>query len=120
MLFQGRTARIGNEGIATSLYNHEKNTDIASDLVKVLLENKQAVPDFLEELKPEGELVFDDDNSEEDEENQDTTVDADPRFTEPTAAEAFTEPVAASGEFSAPKQETTVEAPAAADDDFSW
>lgn len=111
MLFQGRTARIGNEGIATSLYNHEKNTDIASDLVKVLLENKQAVPDFLEELKPEGELVFDDDNSEEDEENQETTVDADPRSTEP---------VAASGDFSAPEQETTVEAPAAADDDFSW
>lgn len=87
--------------------------------MKVLLENKQAIPDFLEELKPEGELVFDDDNSEEDEENQEPTVDAEPHSTETDAAGEFTEPVAASDEFSASKQETTVEAPAAGDD-FSW
>ncbi|KAJ5162220.1 DEAD/DEAH box RNA helicase, partial [Penicillium capsulatum] len=36
----GRTARIGNEGIATSFYTH-RDVDIASDLVNVLLECKQ-------------------------------------------------------------------------------
>lgn len=48
----GRTARIGNEGKATSFYN-ERNEDIAEDLVKILLESKQEVPDFLEQFKPE-------------------------------------------------------------------
>ncbi|OSS46185.1 hypothetical protein B5807_08017 [Epicoccum nigrum] len=47
----GRTARIGNEGKATSFYN-ERNEDIAEDLVKILLESKQEVPDFLEQYKP--------------------------------------------------------------------
>lgn len=61
----GRTARIGNEGIATSLYNHDKNSDIAEDLVKVLLENMQPIPDFLESVKPPGELVFDDNSEDE-------------------------------------------------------
>ncbi|KAJ5124158.1 DEAD/DEAH box RNA helicase [Penicillium bovifimosum] len=60
----GRTARIGNEGIATSFYN-EKNEEIAQDLVKNLIECKQIVPDFLEEFRPEGELVFDDDSDDE-------------------------------------------------------
>ncbi|KAH8690538.1 putative DEAD/DEAH box RNA helicase [Talaromyces proteolyticus] len=49
----GRTARIGNEGFATSLYN-ERNSDIAPALVKLLIEAGQEVPDFLEEYKPEG------------------------------------------------------------------
>lgn len=48
----GRTARIGNKGRATSFYN-DRNEDIAEDLVKILVESKQAVPDFLEHLKPE-------------------------------------------------------------------
>jgi ATP-dependent RNA helicase DDX3X len=48
----GRTARIGNEGQATSFYNDD-NQDIAEDLVKVLLEAHQPVPDFLEQFKPE-------------------------------------------------------------------
>ena len=47
----GRTARIGNEGKATSFYN-DHNEDIAEDLVKILLESKQDVPDFLEGFKP--------------------------------------------------------------------
>ena len=47
----GRTARIGNEGKATSFYN-DRNEDIAEDLVKILLESKQEVPDFLEGFKP--------------------------------------------------------------------
>ncbi|KAJ4989848.1 DEAD/DEAH box helicase [Stagonosporopsis vannaccii] len=48
----GRTARIGNEGKATSFYN-ERNEDIGEDLVKILLESKQEVPDFLDQFKPE-------------------------------------------------------------------
>ncbi|KAI4120469.1 MAG: hypothetical protein LQ338_007000, partial [Usnochroma carphineum] len=63
----GRTARIGNVGLSTSFYN-EKNEGIAEDLVKLLLETEQAVPDFLEGYKPsEGELDFHDDSAEEDE-----------------------------------------------------
>ena len=49
----GRTARIGNPGLATSFYN-DRNTDISAALVKVLLETKQPVPDFLSSLLPEG------------------------------------------------------------------
>ena len=65
----GRTARIGNDGVATSFYN-DRNEDIAEALVKVLLESKQAVPEFLEQYKPEGEdLDFDDDTGSETSEN---------------------------------------------------
>jgi ATP-dependent RNA helicase DDX3X len=48
----GRTARIGNEGKATSFYN-DRNEDIGEDLVKILIESKQEVPDFLEQFRPE-------------------------------------------------------------------
>ena len=48
----GRTARIGNEGKATSFFN-DRNEDIAEDLVKILIESTQEVPDFLEQFKPE-------------------------------------------------------------------
>jgi ATP-dependent RNA helicase DDX3X len=48
----GRTARIGNEGKATSFYN-DRNEDIGEDLVKILIESKQEIPDFLEQFKPE-------------------------------------------------------------------
>lgn len=47
----GRTARIGNDGKATSFYN-DRNEDIAEDLVKILIESKQEIPDFLEDKKP--------------------------------------------------------------------
>ena len=73
----GRTARIGNIGLATSLYN-ERNEDIAGDLVRLLLENNQGVPDFLERFKPEDvtKLEWDDDSDEL--ENDDTNnADAD-------------------------------------------
>lgn len=65
----GRTARIGNEGVATSFYNNDRNEDIAPDLVKLLIEAKQEVPDFLEQYKPaEGEEVdFHDGTDDEDE-----------------------------------------------------
>ncbi|KAL9596039.1 MAG: hypothetical protein Q9219_006055 [cf. Caloplaca sp. 3 TL-2023] len=61
----GRTARIGNVGLATSFYN-DKDDALAEDLVKLLLETGQEVPDFLEDYKPSGELVFQDDSAEED------------------------------------------------------
>lgn len=64
----GRTARIGNTGIATSFYN-DRNEDIAEALTKVLMETGNEVPDFLEGYKPtDGEqLDFDDDSDKEDE-----------------------------------------------------
>ena len=65
----GRTARIGNIGLATSFYN-EKDEDLAPSLVKVLMETTQPVPDFLESFQPEdGKVAFDDDTDNEGEEN---------------------------------------------------
>ncbi|CAG8601048.1 6512_t:CDS:10 [Acaulospora morrowiae] len=43
----GRTARVGNKGLATSFYN-ENNSDIAYELVKILMECNQEIPDFLQ------------------------------------------------------------------------
>ena len=62
----GRTARIGNVGMATSFFN-EKNEDIAPDLVRLLLETNQEVPDFMEEWKPAdvSKLDFEDDTDDE-------------------------------------------------------
>lgn len=64
----GRSGRIGNKGIATSFYN-DKNEDLAEGLVRVLLETKQAVPDFLKQYIPEGgeeaPLDFDDESDNE-------------------------------------------------------
>ncbi|KAJ5885076.1 DEAD/DEAH box RNA helicase [Penicillium taxi] len=60
----GRTARIGNLGVASSFYN-EYDEEIASNLVKVLLENKEPIPDFLEVFRPKGDkLVFESDDEE--------------------------------------------------------
>lgn len=54
--------------MATSFYS-DKDEDFAEGLVKVLLETKQPVPDFLEAKIPEdGKLVFDDDTDNEGEE----------------------------------------------------
>ena len=65
----GRTARIGNVGLATSFYN-DKNEDIAEALVRILLETDQEIPDFLQTYKPEDteNLQFDDDTDNEGEE----------------------------------------------------
>ena len=64
----GRTARIGNLGMATAFYN-ERNEDIADALTKLLLETEQEIPDFLDGYKPaEGEeLAFNDDSDNEEE-----------------------------------------------------
>jgi len=48
----GRTARIGNEGKASSFFN-DRNDDIGEDLVKLLVESKQEVPEFLQQHVPE-------------------------------------------------------------------
>jgi ATP-dependent RNA helicase DDX3X len=71
----GRTARIGNIGLATSFYN-ESNEDIAGALVKTLLETKQLVPDFLEQYipqaiadQPDAKLEFSDESDAEDNED---------------------------------------------------
>ncbi|KAK2850683.1 hypothetical protein FQN49_005424 [Arthroderma sp. PD_2] len=62
----GRTARIGNPGLATSFYN-DRNSDMGADLVKILMECNQTVPDFLQgEAPPDGVLQFDDDTDDED------------------------------------------------------
>jgi ATP-dependent RNA helicase DDX3X len=60
----GRTARIGNEGLATSFYN-DRNVDLAENLVKILIESNQPVPDFLSQYAPEDNKVVWDDNSDE-------------------------------------------------------
>ncbi|KAL8688405.1 MAG: hypothetical protein Q9218_005673 [Villophora microphyllina] len=72
----GRTARIGNLGLATSFYN-DKNGTIAEDLVKLLLETDQEIPDFLEEHKPSGALEFHDDSGDEEEEEAEVGASAD-------------------------------------------
>ncbi|KAJ9608379.1 hypothetical protein H2200_007367 [Cladophialophora chaetospira] len=54
----GRTARIGNEGLATSFYN-EKDEPIGPFLTKILLETNQEIPEFLQHFKPDdGALNF--------------------------------------------------------------
>ncbi|KAI5846516.1 P-loop containing nucleoside triphosphate hydrolase protein [Morchella snyderi] len=64
----GRTARIGNAGIATSFFN-DRNPEIALDLVKVLLESEQIVPSFLDEYRPaDGEVNFDEEPDTDEEE----------------------------------------------------
>jgi ATP-dependent RNA helicase DDX3X len=45
-------------GLASSFYN-DRDSDIAETLVKVLLENGQQVPDFLQEHIPEGFTIDD-------------------------------------------------------------
>lgn len=66
----GRTARIGNEGLATSFYNDDRDSGLAADLVKLLMESNQAVPDFLESFRPsEATLSFDDDSTDGEDED---------------------------------------------------
>ncbi|KAF3390306.1 ATP-dependent RNA helicase ded1 [Penicillium rolfsii] len=60
----GRTARIGNEGLATSFYN-TGDEELAPDLVKLLLESQQPVPDFLQDFQPsDANLSFEDDTTD--------------------------------------------------------
>ena len=82
VVIPGRTARIGNTGLATSFYN-EKNADLGSSLVKILLETKQPIPDFLEVHVPTGDaegapptLDFDDKSEHHSEPSEDEDGDA--------------------------------------------
>jgi probable ATP-dependent RNA helicase DDX4 len=43
----GRTGRVGNIGRATAFYDRDKDTTIAADLVKILADAQQTVPDWL-------------------------------------------------------------------------
>ncbi|KAI9733417.1 MAG: hypothetical protein M1834_003501 [Cirrosporium novae-zelandiae] len=62
----GRTARIGNQGLATSFYSEERDEPIAQDLVKILIESKQKIPEFFQQYVPEGgKLDFDDESDNE-------------------------------------------------------
>ena len=62
----GRTARIGNEGLATSFYN-DKDEGMGPFLTKILMETNQEVPDFLEHFKPDdGVLNFDEEEEDPD------------------------------------------------------
>lgn len=72
----GRTGRIGNEGRATSFYDAERDQDIASALVNILLEQKCEIPDFLAEFVPaDGQAVFDDESDESDDEEDEAAAD---------------------------------------------
>lgn len=43
----GRTGRVGNRGRATSFYDEEQDSAISGDLVKILTQANQPIPDFL-------------------------------------------------------------------------
>ncbi|KAK2757266.1 hypothetical protein FQN54_004780 [Arachnomyces sp. PD_36] len=110
----GRTARIGNEGLATSLYNHDRDVDIGPALVKVLLECEQPIPDFLEDQKPaEGEELFADDDTDNE---GDEKADGDDAWgTEaPAANDGWgaepAAPAAGAGDWGAPTQEPAPQA----------
>lgn len=60
----GRTGRVGNAGTAISFYTPNDNAALAPKLVKVLMEAKQQVPDFLAQYK---DSTMDVDNGEIDE-----------------------------------------------------
>ncbi|KAG2186206.1 hypothetical protein INT43_002644 [Umbelopsis isabellina] len=59
----GRTARVGNSGLATTFFN-DANMPIASDLTKVLQENKQEIPEFLKDYMTT-DLTFAEDMDED-------------------------------------------------------
>lgn len=44
----GRTGRCGNLGKATSFYSHDSDASLAANLVKILAEARQTVPDWLD------------------------------------------------------------------------
>jgi ATP-dependent RNA helicase DDX3X len=56
----GRTARVGNAGLATSFFN-SACTAVAKDLTKVLVECGQELPDFLQPYRT-NDMQFVDDN----------------------------------------------------------
>ena len=51
----GRTGRSNTKGLATTLINKTTEQSVLLDLKHLLIEGKQEVPDFLDELAPETE-----------------------------------------------------------------
>ncbi|CAO3590513.1 unnamed protein product [Absidia cylindrospora] len=60
----GRTARVGKSGLATSFYN-DRSEQLGPDVTKLLKENKQEIPDFLEQFVSE-DTTWAEDLDEED------------------------------------------------------
>ncbi|KAJ3171484.1 DEAD-box ATP-dependent RNA helicase [Geranomyces variabilis] len=56
----GRTARVGNVGLATSFFKPE-DADLGPHLIRVLKETKQEIPEFLKQYE---EQTFDDEGNE--------------------------------------------------------
>merc|ERR1711973_523907 len=50
----GRTGRVGNTGKATSFFDPAENSDIAADLVQILGDCQQVVPDYLKDAGGSG------------------------------------------------------------------
>lgn len=50
----GRTGRVGNEGKATSFYDYQQDRPLAGDLVKILTDAGQPIPDFLQSVEVGG------------------------------------------------------------------
>lgn len=48
----GRTGRVGNIGLATSFFT-DRNRNISHDLMDLLIESNQVVPDWLEKINNE-------------------------------------------------------------------
>ena len=53
----GRTGRMGNLGLATSFFN-DKNRNLTKDLVELIVESNQELPQWLEALGMESRSVF--------------------------------------------------------------
>ncbi|CAO3657023.1 unnamed protein product [Mucor hiemalis] len=60
----GRTARVGNAGLATSFYN-DNNSYVGRDVTKLLVECDQTVPEFLMRYKT-ANMKFRDDDEDDD------------------------------------------------------
>ncbi|KAI8070346.1 P-loop containing nucleoside triphosphate hydrolase protein [Gongronella butleri] len=60
----GRTARVGKSGLATSFYN-DRSEQLAPTLAKLLKENDQEIPDFLQPFYSEN-TIWEEDLDEED------------------------------------------------------
>lgn len=50
----GRTGRVGNNGRATSFFDPDNDSNIASDLVRILKDAGQEVPEFLQNVRGGG------------------------------------------------------------------
>jgi len=53
----GRTGRMGNVGMATSFFN-DKNRNLVRDLINLIVESKQQLPEWLEEMSNDSKQSF--------------------------------------------------------------